>query len=302
MIATRTVTTRDGVRLAVRDYGSSGVSHTVVLLHGFCLDQSSWDIQIDELIRQWGNDIRIISYDHRGHGNSCGAPMRTYRIEQLADDLATVLVSLGVTGPLTLAGHSMGGMTALAYLARGAGDRPVEPQSLLPIASAAGRLAERGLGRLLAAPAVHILYALVQRLPFALTDETVRVLTRPVCTALTRYGGYAAGWEALAAVSAGTVNATKLTTKVGFLPSLRDYDQYRTLGSISATTTVVTGGADKLTPPTHARDLFARIPGASLLHCPAAGHMLLHKAARLVTDAISSAITRYGAASIPVTP
>jgi hypothetical protein len=36
----------------------------VILLHGFCLDPSSWDIQIGQLIRQWGNDIRIISYDH----------------------------------------------------------------------------------------------------------------------------------------------------------------------------------------------------------------------------------------------
>jgi len=62
----------------------------VVLLHGLCLDQSSWDIQIGQLTCKWGNDIRIISYDHRGHGDSADAPMHTYRIEQLADDLATL--------------------------------------------------------------------------------------------------------------------------------------------------------------------------------------------------------------------
>jgi DNA-binding CsgD family transcriptional regulator len=45
----------------------------VILLHGFCLDQSSRDIQIGQLIPEWGNDIRIISYDHRGHGDSAGA-------------------------------------------------------------------------------------------------------------------------------------------------------------------------------------------------------------------------------------
>ncbi|HZC93757.1 MAG TPA: alpha/beta fold hydrolase, partial [Mycobacterium sp.] len=108
------------MRLSVRDYGSRAPDHTVVLLHGFCLDQSSWDIQIGQLIREWGNDIRIISYDHRGHGDSADAPMHTYRIEQLADDLATLLIALRVKGPLTLAGHSMGGMAALAYLARSA--------------------------------------------------------------------------------------------------------------------------------------------------------------------------------------
>ena len=44
----------------------------------------------------------------------------------------------------------MGGMTALAYLGRPAEDRPVEPDGLVLVATAAGRLSERGLGRLLA--------------------------------------------------------------------------------------------------------------------------------------------------------
>jgi hypothetical protein len=39
--AERTVITSDGVRLAVRDYGSAGArDHTVVLLHGLCLTQT----------------------------------------------------------------------------------------------------------------------------------------------------------------------------------------------------------------------------------------------------------------------
>src|SRR4029077_5026004 len=68
----RIIAANDGVRLSVRDYGSRAPDHTVVLLHGLCLDQSSWDIQIGQLIREWGNGIRIISYDHRGHGDSGG--------------------------------------------------------------------------------------------------------------------------------------------------------------------------------------------------------------------------------------
>src|ERR1700758_517477 len=106
----RVVTTSDGVRLSVRDWGSHAAGHTVVLLHGLCLDKDSWNIQITQLIHHWGNSIRIISYDHRGHGHSGDAPMHTYRVDRLADDLAEVLVALGVTGSLTLAGHSMGGM------------------------------------------------------------------------------------------------------------------------------------------------------------------------------------------------
>ena len=295
----RIITARDGVRLSVRDYGSRAPDHTVVLLHGLCLDQSSWDIQIGQLIRKWGNDIRIISYDHRGHGDSADAPMHTYRIEQLADDLATLLIALGVKGPLTLVGHSMGGMTALAYLARSASHRPVEPKSLVLVATAAGKLANRGLGRLLATPAAKILHRLVQHTPHSMTDVIVRALAGPVWPALTRYAGYAAGSGALAAVSAASINATPLPTKVGFLPSLRNYDQYHTLGSISAATTVIAGGADKLTPPAHAHDLAAGIPRAMLVHEPGAGHMLLHDAPRLVTDTISRALTRSGEPPMP---
>jgi pimeloyl-ACP methyl ester carboxylesterase len=285
------------VSLSVREFGSSPTpDHTVILMHGFCLDQSSWDIQIAQLIRQWGNDIRIISYDHRGHGDSAAAPMCAYRIEQLADDLAALLVALDVTGPLTLAGHSMGGMTALAYLGRSASHRPVEPQSLVLVATAAGKLAKRGLGRLLATPGVTILHALVRHTPHSVIDETVRAVAGPVCAALTQRCGYrAAGYDdALAAVSAGTINATPLATKVGFLPDLRNYDQYHALGAISAATTVLSGGADQFTPPAHAHDLVAGIPGATLVYEPGAGHMLLHEAPLLVTEAISRAIARSG--------
>jgi pimeloyl-ACP methyl ester carboxylesterase len=144
----RTVVTSDDVRLAVRDYGSTGArDHTVVLLHGLCLTQSSWALQVRHLLHRWGSRVRIITYDHRGHGRSSGAEMHTYRIDRLAADLAEVLSALHVTGPLTLAGHSMGGMTALAYLGRPAVDRPVEPQGLVLVATAAGRLVERGLAR-----------------------------------------------------------------------------------------------------------------------------------------------------------
>ncbi|ETW26552.1 alpha/beta fold hydrolase [Mycobacterium gastri] len=303
-----TVTTSDGVALAVRDYGSSTAAHTVVLLHGFCLNKDSWDIQIRHLIRQWGSRIRIISYDHRGHGESSDAPMHTYRIEHLASDLAELLVALGVAGPLTLAGHSMGGMTALAYLGRPAGQRPVEPHALILIASAAGKLCERGLGRLLASPAVRLLYELVQRAPQRVADEAVRVLARPVCSAMTRYAGYGTtAAETLVAVSAGSINDTRVRTKVGFLAGLKAYDHYRTLGSVYAKTTIISGGADRFTPPAHARDLAAGIRDATHLYRSAAGHMLLHEEPRLVTEAISRAIacssaTVHGQVNNVVTP
>jgi pimeloyl-ACP methyl ester carboxylesterase len=65
-------------------------------------------------------------------------------------------------------------------------------------------------------------------------------------------------------------------------------------------TIIISGGADLLTPPSHARDLAAAIPGATHLHLPMAGHMLLHEAPHAVTDAISRTIaTRISAHPLP---
>jgi pimeloyl-ACP methyl ester carboxylesterase len=293
----RVVTTSDGVSLSVRDWGSHAAGHTVVLLHGFCLNKESWSIQMTQLIRRWGNSIRIISYDQRGHGDSGNASMHTYRIDRLADDLARLLVALHVTGRLTLVGHSMGGMTALAYLRRPASERPVEPESLILVATAAGSLGSHGLGRLLSTPATSMLYHLVHRMPRAGIDEVVQVLARPVCAALTRHGGYGeAAPKSLVDISAAAFNATPSTTKVGFLRGLKEYDCSQALVSITAKTTIISGGADKLTPIWHARQLADGIPGATLIHRQTAGHTLLHEVPQVVTDAISSAIAAGGPA------
>ena len=45
----------------------------MVLLQGLSLTQASWALQVRELRRRWGNSVRIIAYDHRGHGDSTGA-------------------------------------------------------------------------------------------------------------------------------------------------------------------------------------------------------------------------------------
>lgn len=281
----RTVRVRDGVRLAVRDQGPIDAEATVVFLHGLCLEQGSWSGQIRQLTRRWGARIRIISYDHRGHGRSDTAATSTYVIEQLAADLAEVLAALDVTGPLTLVGHSMGGMVALAYLGRPPADRPVEPHGVVLVATAAGRLAEHGVARLLASPATDVLCKFATRAP----QRAVRLLTKPVRAAMAlQVGDHARA--TLTSLFDTAMAAASLATAVGFLPSLRSYDQYATLDSIRARTTIISGGTDLLTPPSHSRDLAAAIPGATHVHIPTAGHMLPHEASHAVTDAIDHTI------------
>ncbi|TXH26076.1 MAG: alpha/beta fold hydrolase [Mycobacterium sp.] len=279
----RTVLARDGVRLAVRDYPAAAEDVTVVLLHGFCLNQDSWGGQVHRLRRHWGARARIITYDHRGHGRSGGASSRTYRIPTLADDLDAVLAALHVRTPLVLVGHSMGGMTALTFAARDAAEQSATPHGLVLVATAAGRLTERGLGRLLALPAVRALPALLGHVP----DHLLRSLAGPVCTGLARSRGCeASARHTLAAAAASAMTTTPLSTALGFLAGLRDYNAEPVLSSVTAHTVIVSGGADVLTPPAHAEDMAARIAGATRVHLPAAGHMLTHDAPRTITNAI----------------
>jgi pimeloyl-ACP methyl ester carboxylesterase len=234
-------------------------------------------------MRRYAGSVRVISYDHRGHGQSGSAPMSTYSIEQCAEDLAQVLKVLRVTGAVTFVGHSMGGMVALAYLGRAAVDRPVDLGGLVLIATAAGGLATHGLGRLLATPATGALVGLVNHTP----EQAWRAVLGPLGSVLGRVHSGSSARQTLAAVTAAALATTPLATAVGFLPSLRAFDQYRVLGSIRARTVVLSGGADVLTPPVHARELVAAIPDCRHVHLADAGHMLPQIAPHVVNDAIA---------------
>ncbi|AGB22387.1 putative hydrolase or acyltransferase of alpha/beta superfamily [Mycobacterium sp. JS623] len=282
------VTTSDGVQLAVRDYDPPARTHTVVFLHGLCLSRASWARQIDYLLRRYGDNTRIVAYDHRGHGGSSVAPIGTYRIDRLAADLQEVLRTLNVTAPLTLVGHSMGAMVALAYLSGPASERSLDPDGLVLVASAAGKLTQRGLGRLLGTPATPLLFKLIRHTP----DSALKLLAGPMCAALSRWCSCGpAQRAALAATAAEALATTAVSTAAGFLPTLCDYDVYCALGSVRAQTVVVSGGADLLTPPVHSRELVREIRGAAHVHVPHAGHMLPYEAPHVINQAIRQAMS-----------
>lgn len=65
-----TVRTDDGIALAVREFGSPDAATTVVFVHGHCLRTESWWALREQLVRFWRNDVRMVFYDHRGHGES----------------------------------------------------------------------------------------------------------------------------------------------------------------------------------------------------------------------------------------
>lgn len=180
------------------------------------------------------------------------------------------VAQLDISGSVTLVGHSLGAMVALAYLARRSSARPANPDSLVLVATAAGRLTERGLGHLLATPGIGGLCRLLEHAP----AHALRAQAAPACAELGRWSGCGQTQRAtLVALASAALATTPASTAVGFLPVLRQFDVNPLLGSIRTSTVVVSGGADLLTPPVHGRDIAEHIPGAVHLCMPGAGHM-----------------------------
>jgi len=105
-----TVTARDGSIIHFTDWGH-GIP--VVFSHGWPLSADAWE---DQMLFLAEHGFRVIAHDRRGHGRSSkawhGNDMNTY-----ADDLATLLEALDISGA-TLVGHSTGGGEVARYIGR----------------------------------------------------------------------------------------------------------------------------------------------------------------------------------------
>jgi len=94
-----------GIRLATRDYGGPGVP--LLLMHGAGMEQSS----LEPLAGQLRSTFRVITFDFRGHGSTDPAP---WTFASAVQDAVAVAAAYGL-GVSAVAGHSLGGMVAVAY-------------------------------------------------------------------------------------------------------------------------------------------------------------------------------------------
>lgn len=82
---------------------------TYIFLHGLGNSGGTWD----EVIRHLPADVRIISLDLLGFGNSPKPEWAKYNAPTQARSVATTLFSLRIIGKVTLIGHSLGALTAI---------------------------------------------------------------------------------------------------------------------------------------------------------------------------------------------
>ncbi|AYF76755.1 alpha/beta hydrolase [Nocardia yunnanensis] len=286
------VRTEDGVTLEVQIDGPRHSELTVVLLHGHCGRGESWAPVRDALRRQYP-DARIVCYDHRGHGDSARADRRTYTLEQLADDLRAVLDTVSPTGPVVLVGHSMGGMTVLTYVGRNPHEIGARIVGVGLIATAAGSLAEAGLGRFLRHPIISVFQTAVHHAPGLM--HCAKLLAGKAFAPILRKARegdatLAPRWLTLANA---IHNQTPIVTMAAFLQAFTTYDRTDALTTLSRIPTLILcGTADSLTPPSHSIAMAAAIDYADLILIDNAGHSVIVEQPTQVTTALTRLLTR----------
>ncbi|MEW1774715.1 alpha/beta hydrolase [Streptomyces sp. NPDC086777] len=277
-----TVVSADGARLHVEVHGPKDAP-PVVLAHGWTCSTAFWAAQTREL----AVDHRVIAYDQRGHGRSPASPACT--TQALADDLEAVLAQTLARGErAVVVGHSMGGMTVMAAAAR-----PRFREH-----AAAVLLCSTGSSRLVAEARV-----LPMRAGGPRTWLTARVLASraplgPVTPLALRILKYATMGPASAPhmveACARIVHACPRAVRHTWARVLAQLDLDHGVRELSVPTAVVSGTADRLTPPVHARALIAALPHPlGLTELPGMGHMTPVEAPELVNGKIRELVTAY---------
>lgn len=287
-VETRTASPRfvtaDGTRLHVVDTGPATAEMTVVLLHGWTQDNTCWRKVVDRL----PGDLRVLRYDHRGHGASDPAKHGTATIAQIADDLAELLADRVPTGNTVLAGHSMGGAVIMALVRR-------HPELVTRISGAvfvsttSGGLSELTFGfpRVLAQRVIEVegrispVLARSKRKAFARRPEFLRPLVRRLT-----FGKRPDIGEVRS--TAAQIGRCHPASMIGFLDSLLEHDRKADLAALTGTPTAVfVGTLDKLCPRPHSQAIADALPGARYVVFPGAGHMLPSERPEEVADQIA---------------
>ncbi len=274
------------------DEGSAGRAPgdtvTLVFVHGYALSLDSWHFQREAL----RGKHRMVFYDQRSHGQSERSPAWHATIDQLGDDLARVVTELAPTGDVVLVGHSMGGMSIMAFAERhpelfadrvhGVALVSTTAGGLRPHRSVVGKLLPDGVGELLAPRVV----AALARAP-ELVDSARRSGSNLgfVLTGLFAFGSDVPAAEV--DFLEGMLNSTPFEVLAEFFPTFTELDKFEALEAFhDVEVLIVCGDRDRLTSVGHSRKMASRLPHARLVVCPGAGHMVIFEARDRVNAAL----------------
>ncbi len=287
------VTTPDGVPLAVREVGPQDAPLTVVFAHGFCLRMGSFHFQRARLSEQWGPQVRMVFYDQRGHGQSGESSPDTYTVEQLGQDLESVLAVMAPRGPVVLVGHSMGGMTVLSHARQYPQRYPTRIVGAALIASAAEGVSRSPLGEILRNPALEAVRFSARYAPKLV--HRGRGAARKVIGPILRAASF--GDEKISpsvvAFSERMMHDTPIATLVEFLHALEVHDETDGLKTLSKVPTLVAcGDRDLLTPMEYSQEMAGELAKSELVIICDAGHLVQLERPDVINDALIRLVER----------
>ncbi|WKU02433.1 alpha/beta fold hydrolase [Micromonospora sp. HUAS LYJ1] len=266
---------------------------TVVLVHGFCLDMGTFHFQ-RKLLAERG-DYRIVAYDQPGHGRSGRLETGEYDLAALGHTLRGVIDRTAPEGPLVLVGHSMGGMTIMAFAEAYPelfGDRVV---GTVLMATSGGLLAETKLvaPALLGRVGSPVLFMMSNATRYGgLVIDRARRSTSNVAWLLTRRYGFGTPKPSPALVSyVERMNSrTSADTVTRYLRTLATHSRFPALAALSGTPVlVVVGDKDMITPVVHSDEIVRRLPHAEYLKIQDSGHVVMLEHA----DEVNAALERF---------
>lgn len=287
------LTTPDGIPLSVREVGPENAPLTVVFVHGFCNCMGAFHFQRARLAEQWGPQVRMVFYDHRGHGQSAEAAPDTYTVEQLGQDLETVLRVMAPRGPVVLVGHSMGGMAVLAHARQHPDRYPSRIVGVALIATAAEGVSRSPLGEILQNPALEAAKFAARYAPK--TFSRGRGAARSVLSPILRAASYgdAKVSPAVVAFTERMMHDTPVTTLVEFLHALEVHDETAALPTLAKVPTLIAcGDRDLLTPVENSQEMAAALPKSELVVVGGAGHLVHLEQPDAVNDALVRLVER----------
>ncbi|MDO5627510.1 MAG: alpha/beta hydrolase [Mobilicoccus sp.] len=281
--------------------GDPATVPTVVLTHGYCLNLTAWVFQ-RRALREAG--YRVVLWDQRGHGRSGMGEADSLSIEQLGDDLLQVVEETAPTGPVVLVGHSMGGMAMMA-LGRdhedfvrdrvvGAAFVATSPGDLSGVSYGFGRLGGRIIRGLM--PLTGVLAARQD-----LIDLGVRQ-GRDLVDFVVDIGSFGSPVPlSIAQLTTDMIFGTRLEVMSKFFPIFELHDKRDALGAYDGVETlVISGTADRLTPPEHSAEIVRLVPGAEQVVVQDAGHVIMLEHAQVLDEHLLDLIARARRGAGPV--
>ena len=231
----------NGIELA---YTRQGTGKPLLLLHGYPLDHHIWD-KITPLLE---NTFDLILPDLRGFGESSTINV-PYTLDDFVSDLIGLLDHLDIE-KTAVAGHSMGGYTALAF-AR------LHPQRLTSLgmvgSQALADTSERKEGR----------YKTAQEV----TEKGIQGVVDTMTTKLSPH-------LEVQKRARESMSKQQPAAYIGALRAMAErQDSSALLGTFKFPVVIIHGDSDELIPVDRAREMKNAIPQAQLIELKGAGHL-----------------------------